>query len=83
MEIMKLDNMLNRAEINYEFNNCFDGYSITVNQIPDFSAVQHSGAGKQLIEIFGLLTEEESKNGEVTVVNAIDIFNRIMKKLGR
>ncbi len=84
-EIYKLAKMLSEAGIPYKFNCIYDGFQVLYPNETDriLSAVQHFfsyGHEKDLIEIMGLLTDEEyeidSVVGELTADN---VFKRIEK----
>ena len=88
-EILKLKSMLENANIPFEFDNLYDGYHLCYprdNKSKDdtgrvCSVIQHFGSyghSENLLEIMGLLTEEESQNDEVVGwLSAEEVFDRI------
>ena len=90
-EIFKLKKMLEEAGIPFEFfnrsNGNFEGYQIIyrhqTEQLDDFacSIIQGDisyGGNKNLLEIMGLLTEEEKKQDSVIgFLTAEEVFKRI------
>lgn len=82
-EILKLDKMLTDANIPHTLDRFLDGwqviYSVNGNKIAD--AIQHYGSygnTENLLEIMGLLTEEEEKCDSVKGwLTADDVFNRM------
>lgn len=89
-EIVKLSEMLKEAGIPFEFSNLNGGYHIEYpngeNRV--CSVVEHSfsyGADDDLLEIMGLLTEEEQEEdvGDESAVKgyltAEDVFGRISR----
>lgn len=82
-EILKLDKMLTDANIPHTLDRFLDGwqviYLVNGNRIAD--AIQHYGSygnTKNLLEIMGLLTDEEQKYDSVKgYLTAEDVFNRI------
>lgn len=82
--ILALDVMLNDAEIPHEIARYFDGWQIIYPEDGSgrvMDAIEHSGSyGKErdLIEIMGLLTEEEEQCGEVVGnLTTENVFARI------
>ena len=86
-EILKLKNMLEKAEIPFEFSEIFSGYHITYpgNKFRICSVIEHDysyGREKDLLEIQGLLTKKEYKETQDTVIGyltAENVFQRIEK----
>lgn len=84
-EILKLKNMLEKAEIPFEFSEIFGGYHITYpdNKFRICSVIEHDysyGNGQDLLEIKGLLTKNEKKYDEVIgYLSAEEVFKRIKK----
>ena len=91
-EILKLKNMLEKAEIPFEFSEIFGGYHITYpsNKFRICSVIEHDfsyGNEQDLLEIKGLLTKNEKKYDDVIgYLSAENVFQRIQnnwKKLRR
>lgn len=91
-EILKLKNMLEKAEIPFEFSELFGGYHITypTNKFRICSVIEHDysyGNEQDLLEIKGLLTKNEKKCDCVLgYLTAENVFQRIQnnwKKLRR
>ena len=84
-EILKLKNMLEKAEIPFEFSEIFGGYHITYpsNKFRICSVIEHDysyGNEQDLLEIKGLLTKNEKKYDEVIgYLSAEEVFKRIQK----
>ena len=84
-EILKLKNMLEKAEIPFEFSKIFGGYHITYpsNKFRICSVIEHDysyGNEQDLLEIKGLLTRKEKKYDYVLGYrSAEEVFNRIKK----
>ena len=84
-EILKLKNMLEKAEIPFEFSELFGGYHITYpsNKFRICSVIEHDrsyGSEQDLLEIKGLLTKNEKKYDYVLGYrSAEEVFNRIKK----
>ena len=84
-EILKLKNMLEKAEIPFEFSEIFSGYHITYpsNKFRICSVIEHDysyGNEQDLLEIKGLLTKNEKKYDEVIgYLSAEEVFKRIQK----
>ena len=88
-EIFRLKEMLEKAKIPFEFRNIYDGYQICYPECskPDenifkvCSVIEHNGSyghEKDMLEIMGLLTDEEAKNDSVLGwLTAEDVFMRI------
>ena len=85
-EILKLKKMLKKEKIPYEFHEWFDGYQIGYpvlkplnERVCSVIETKHSyGHDEDLLEIMGLLTEEESKDDSVLGhLTAENVFNRI------
>ena len=88
-EIFRLKEMLEKAEIPFEFRNLFDGFQICYPRnnkseddfVRECSVIEHEGSyghSQDLLEIMGLLTEEESKYDEVVgYLSAENVFERI------
>ena len=83
-EIFKLHNMLENNNIPHTLHKMFDGWQIIYpekgkKQVMD--AIEHFGSygsEQDLLEIMGLLTEEEEKiNSVLGCLTAQDVFNRI------
>lgn len=81
-EILKLDKLLNDANIPHTLKRFYDGwqvvYSVNGKRISD--AVQHYfsyGHSENLIEIMGLVTLEETSVSVLGHLTADDVFNRI------
>ena len=82
-EIIKLHEMLNKADIPHEFYEEFDGYHLFYNcGNHTCSVIEHNysyGGNSDLLEIMGLLTAEESVMDSVAgYLTADDVFNRIL-----
>lgn len=72
-EIFKLKEMLEKAEIPFEFSEFMNGFHLCYpnNEIQECSVIEHDGSyGREqdLLEIMGLLTNEELKHDEVVVI---------------
>lgn len=90
-EILKLKTKLEDAKIPFEFSNLYDGFHLCYpreNKSEDdtgrvCSVIQHFGSyghSDDLLEIMGLLTEEESQNDDVVGwLSAEEVFERIKK----
>ena len=84
-EILKLKNMLEKAEIPFEFSEIFSGYHVTYpsNKFRICSVIEHGysyGSEQDLLEIKGLLTKNEKKYDYVLgYLSAEEVFNRIKK----
>lgn len=84
-EILKLKEMLEKAEIPFEFSELMGGYHLCYpnNKIKECSVIEHDGSyGREqdLLEIMGLLTNEELKHDEVVgYLSAENVFERIKK----
>jgi len=86
-EILKLKNMLEKAEIPFEFSELFRGYHIVYpnSQFKECSVIEHDysyGREKDLLEIKGLMTKKEKKKEKDDVLgylSAEEVFNRIKK----
>ena len=90
-EIHRLREMLDKENIPYEFNTLYDGFHLCyprMNKTKDdhsrvCSVIEHDfsyGSHKDLLEIMGLLTDEEAKYDEVVgYLTAEDVFARIKK----
>lgn len=82
-EIIRLHEMLNRADIPHDFKESFDGYQICYNQGKQTvcSIIEHGysyGSSADRLEIMGLLTPAESVEDSVAGwLTADDVFNRI------
>ena len=88
-EIFRLKEMLEKAEIPFEFRNLFDGFQICYPRnnkseddfVRECSVIEHEGSyghSQDLLEIMGLLTEEESKYDSVVgYLSAENVFERI------
>ena len=88
-EIKKLHKMLSEAGIPHTFEKNMDGWQVCYPDVPRVSdecvmdAIQHYGSyGKDenLLEIMGLLTEEEAEQDSVAGwLTAENVFERIKK----
>ena len=90
-EIFKLKEKLEKAKIPFEFRRLFDGYQICYPEkntedkkdVMECSVIEHYGSYghlDDLLEIMGLLTEEESRDDDVLGhVSADEVFQRIKK----
>ena len=84
-EILRLKCMLEKAEIPFEFSEIFGGYHITYpsNKFRICSVIEHDysyGSEQDLLEIKGLLTENEKKYDYVLgYLSAEEVFKRIEK----
>lgn len=82
-EIIRLHDMLNKADIPHDFEESFDGYHICYNQGGQAvcSVIEHDfsyGSASDRLEIMGLLTPAEAVNDSVAGwLTADDVFNRI------
>ena len=81
-EILKLKELLEKAGIPFVFRRQFDGYTIKYGD-GACSVIEHSGsygADENLLEIMGLTTKKERKNGAVLgYLTADNVFKRIRK----
>ena len=87
-EIFKLKEMLEKAGIPFEMSSFFDGYQIGYPSFKDdeytvCSVIEHNGSyGREsdLLEIMGLLTDDEKKFDSVAGwLTANNVFDRINK----
>jgi hypothetical protein len=90
-EIVKLKEKLEEAKIPFEFRTLFDGYQICYPEkntkdkegVMECSVIEHYGSyghSVDLLEIMGLLTEEESQDDNVLgYLSADEVFQRIKK----
>lgn len=88
-EIFKLKEMLEKAGIPFEMSSFFDGYQIRYPSLKDDeytvclvieSRISYSSRCGDLLEIMGLLTDEEKETDEVvSCLTANNVFNRIKK----
>lgn len=87
-EIFKLEEMLEKAGIPFEMSFFFDGYQIGYPSLKDdeytvCSVIEHYGSyGRELdlLEIMGLLTDDEKKFDSVAGwLTANNVFDRINK----
>lgn len=86
-EILKLKNMLEKAEIPFEFSEILGGYHITYpsNKFRICSVIEHgysygNGNVQDLLEIKGLLTKNEKKCDYVLGYRSTEeVFKRIKK----
>lgn len=90
-EIFKLKEKLEEAKIPFEFSKLFDGYHLCYPEqntdekedVRVCSVIEHYGSyghSEDLLEIMGLLTEEEYLNDEVVGhLSADEVFQRIKK----
>lgn len=90
-EIFKLKEKLEKAKIPFEFHKLFDGYQICYPEqntedkedVRECSVIEHYGSyghSDDLLEIMGLLTEEESRDDDVLgYLSADEVFQRIKK----
>lgn len=84
-EIIQLHNMLEKAEIPHSFGKLYDGYQVIYPNIESriADAIEHSGSygeKENLLEIMGLLTEEELEEDSVAgYLTAKDVFKRMEK----
>lgn len=87
-EILRLKEMLEKAGIPFEFNEYMGGYQLCYPKKETFddivcSVIEHNGSYGQeqdLLEIMGLLTDEELKNDDVVgFLSAENVFERIKK----
>lgn len=82
-EIWKLQEMLEKAKIPYEFEPLFDGWHILYPDAvkTECSVIEHIfsyGHGSDSLEIMGLLTSAEKKCDSVRgCLSAEEVFNRI------
>lgn len=83
-EILKLKDMLEKAGIPFKFEDSFDGYHICYPKAGEervCSVIEHCGSyghDKDLLEIMGLLTEEEAAEDDVAGwLTAENVFSRI------
>lgn len=85
-EILKLDELLNKANIPHILHKMLDGFQILYPQCTErcncvMDAIEHCGSygsEKNLLEIQGLLTEEEQRNDSVLgCLTAEEVFKRI------
>jgi hypothetical protein len=82
-EIVKLHEMLTKADIPHEFNEEWGGYHILYSCMGyTCSVIEHDysyGNKQDLLEIMGLLTAAEAVNDSVAGwLTADDVFNRIL-----
>lgn len=84
-EIFRLKEMLEKAEIPFEFGEYMGGYHLCYpnNKIKECSVIEHDcsyGREQDLLEIMGLLTDEELKRDDVVgFLSAENVFERIKK----
>ena len=84
-EILRLKEMLEKAEIPFEFNEYMGGYHLCYpnKKIKECSVIEHDGSyGREqdLLEIMGLLTDKELQNDDVVgFLSAENVFERIKK----
>ena len=88
-EIFKLKEMLEKAEIPFEMCSFFDGYQIGYPSLRDDeytvcsaieSRISYSSRCGDLLEIMGLLTDEEKETDDVvSCLTANNVFDRINK----
>ena len=85
-EILKLDELLNKANIPHTLRNLFDGFQILYPEYTEscglvMDAIEHFGSygsEKNLLEIQGLLTEKEQRSDSVLgYLTAEEVFKRI------
>ena len=84
-EILKLNEMLTKAEIPHSFDRMFDGYQIVYfykgERIAD--VIEHFGSygnEENLLEIMGCMTpEEEEQDGVLGFLTAEEVFKRFSK----
>ena len=82
-EIVKLHEMLNKADIPHEFEEEWGGYHILYSCMGyTCSVIEHDysyGSNRDLLEIMGLLTAAEAFNDSVAgYLTADNVFNRIL-----
>ena len=82
-EIVKLHEMLTKADIPHEFEEEWGGYHILYNCMGyTCSVIEHDysyGRNDDLLEIMGLLTPAEAEQDSVAgYLTADDVFNRIL-----
>lgn len=82
-EIVKLHEMLTKADIPHEFDEEWGGYHILYSCMGyTCSVIEHDysyGSNRDLLEIMGLLTAAEAVNDSVAGwLTADDVFNRIL-----
>ena len=82
-EIVKLHEMLNKADIPHEFSEVWGGYHIVYSCMGyTCSVIEHDysyGSNRDLLEIMGLLTPAEAEQDSVAgYLTADDVFNRIL-----
>lgn len=82
-EIVKLHEMLTKADIPHEFNEEWGGHHILYSCMGyTCSVIEHNysyGSNRDLLEIMGLLTPAESAQDSVAgYLTADDVFNRIL-----
>lgn len=82
-EIVKLHEMLTKADIPHEFTEEYGGHHILYSCMGyTCSVIEHDysyGNKRDLLEIMGLLTPEESAQDSVAgYLTADDVFNRIL-----
>lgn len=82
-EIIKLHEMLNKADIPHTFESEHGGHHIYYNCLGrSCSVIEHNysyGSHKDLLEICGLLTVKEAQqDGVAGYLTADDVFNRIL-----
>ena len=98
-EIFKLKAMLENAKVEFEFIDrsvdvklvsLISSYQISVPNIGESQIISVNqgngtyGGDEDLLEIFGLLTPEETKQGDVCgYLTAQNVFERIMAHYGR
>ena len=84
-EILKLKEMLEKAGIPFEFSDMWGGYHLCYpnNKTTVCSVIEHDGSyGREqdLLEIMGLLTDEELQDDDVVgFLSAENVFERIKK----
>lgn len=84
-DILLLKEMLEKEEIPFDFDELFGGYIIAYPTKEDCvcSVIEHDysyGASKDLLEIRGLLTQDEERyNDVVGYLTSRNVYNRIKK----
>lgn len=82
-DILLLADMLKKEGIPFDFEELFGGFHISYPTSEEriCSVVEHDysyGSSSDLLEIMGLLTEEESEENDVAgYLTALDVFDRI------
>lgn len=83
-EIFLLKKKLEKENIPFIFRDLFDGFQICYPDIKNrvCSVIEHGGSyghNRDLLEIMGLLSDEETDDDVLGYLTAEDVYNRIYK----